>query len=111
MLRVSPRESIYPSARDTAQPLPVSHEPTQEITLGGGAGDPVGAAGAFVARYRFVPRGDANGDGCVDNTDLLAMLYAFGSEGSSLSADLDGNGRVDDADWLVMLFGWGEGCT
>ncbi|MER3559323.1 MAG: hypothetical protein C4336_07670 [Armatimonadota bacterium] len=27
---------------------------------------------------------DINGDGCVDDSDLLALLFAFGQEGSQL---------------------------
>lgn len=89
---------------------PVFYESTQEITLGGGAGDVEGVVDAFIARYRITPRGDANADGCVDDADLRAVLLAFGSEGTALPEDLTNDGRVDDADLLTVLFGWGEGC-
>jgi len=89
---------------------PILHEAIREITIGGGAGDPEGVLDAFIARYRLLPRGDVNGDGCVDETDLIAILFAFGQRGPQLPEDLDGNGQVDDADMLIVLFGWGEGC-
>jgi hypothetical protein len=59
-----------------------------------------------------VPRtpGDVNGDGCVDDADLLAVLFAFGQTGSGLSEDVNGDGVVDDADLLTVLFNFGQGC-
>ncbi len=54
--------------------------------------------------------GDVNGDGCVDGSDLLAVLLAFGNTGSGLLEDLNGDGIVDDADLLEVLFHFGEGC-
>ena len=54
--------------------------------------------------------GDVNGDQCVDSADLLAVLFAFGQSGSSLSEDVNGDGAVDDADLLTVLFNFGEGC-
>jgi hypothetical protein len=50
-----------------------------------------------------------NGDGCVDDADLLAVLFAFGQSGADL-ADLNGDGVVDDADLLEVLFNFGSGC-
>jgi hypothetical protein len=52
--------------------------------------------------------GDVNGDLCVDDTDLLAVLFAFGYEGQD-PADLDGNHLVDDGDLLLVLFNFGQG--
>ncbi len=54
--------------------------------------------------------GDVNGDGCVDDADLLAVLFAFGSSGSDLPEDVNGDGVVDDADLLIVLFNFGSGC-
>jgi Ca2+-binding EF-hand superfamily protein len=51
---------------------------------------------------------DVNGDGCVDDLDLLAVLNAFGSTESA--PDVDGDGRVDDADLLIVLFNFDAGC-
>ncbi len=54
--------------------------------------------------------GDVNDDGCVDDSDLLAVLFAFGQTGTDLLEDLDSNGIVDDADLLIVLFNFGSGC-
>lgn len=53
--------------------------------------------------------GDVNGDGCVDDADLLAVLFAFGGIGTS-GEDINNDGVVDDADLLIVLFNFGEGC-
>jgi hypothetical protein len=50
-------------------------------------------------------------DGCVDDADLLAILFAFGSTGSNVGrADINCDGVVDDADLLTVLFNFGSGC-
>ena len=54
--------------------------------------------------------GDVTMDGCVDDADLLAVLFAFGSTDSFLAEDTNGDGTVDDADLLTVLFAFGEGC-
>lgn len=54
--------------------------------------------------------GDVNGDGCVNDADLLATLFAFGHTGSGLPEDLNGDGIVDDTDLLIVLFNFGSGC-
>jgi hypothetical protein len=54
--------------------------------------------------------GDVNMDGCVDDADLLAVLFAFGNTDPFLAEDTNGDGRVDDADLLTVLFAFGEGC-
>lgn len=56
------------------------------------------------------PEGDVNGDGCVDDADLLMVLFAFGQSGSAIVEDVNGDGTVDDADLLIVLFGFGSGC-
>jgi len=53
--------------------------------------------------------GDVNLDGCVNDQDLLMVLFSFGSSGST-PEDVNGDGMVDDADLLVVLFNFGEGC-
>mgnify|MGYP003881121087 CR=1 FL=1 len=64
-----------------------------------------------LARNPFMRRqGDVNGDGCVDDSDLLAVLLAFGNTGSNLPADLNGDRVVDDADLLLVLLNFGSGC-
>jgi probable HAF family extracellular repeat protein len=56
--------------------------------------------------------GDTNGDGCVDDADLLAVLFAFGSAGTgdARHEDINKDGIVDDADLLQVLFNFGSGC-
>ncbi len=53
---------------------------------------------------------DVDGDGCVDDRDLLQVLMAFGGTGDGLPEDLNGDGVVDDADLLMVLFSFGTGC-
>lgn len=62
--------------------------------------------------YRFNPfhiRGDVNGDGVVDDADLIRVLNAFGEAGSDLPEDIDLDGVVDDSDLLSVLFAFGSG--
>ena len=49
-------------------------------------------------------------NGCVDDADLLAVLFTFGNTGTNLPEDLNGDGTVDDADLLTVLFAFGRGC-
>ncbi len=60
--------------------------------------------------FRLRLGADVNGDGCVDDADLLAVLFAFGSTGTNLAEDLNGDDVVDDADLLTVLFDFGTGC-
>ena len=70
----------------------------------------------YYDRYRrlvavkYAPNGDLDGNGCVDDADLLQVLFAFGQQGADLAADLNGDAIVDDADLLLVLFAFGEGC-
>ncbi|OYT75348.1 MAG: hypothetical protein CFK49_03650 [Armatimonadetes bacterium JP3_11] len=54
-------------------------------------------------------QGDITRDGCVDDADLLTVLFAFGTTGSH-SADVNCDHLVDDADLLEVLFQFGTGC-
>jgi hypothetical protein len=55
--------------------------------------------------------GDADRNGCVDDADFLAVLFAFGSTGSNLGGvDTNCDEVVDDADLLTVLFQFGSGC-
>jgi hypothetical protein len=54
--------------------------------------------------------GDVNCDGCVDDADLLAVLFAFGQSVRCLPEDVNGDNIVDDADLLIVLFNFGRGC-
>ncbi len=60
---------------------------------------------ALVRRF-----GDTNADGCVDDADLLTVLFHFGQEGNALASDVNRDGIVDDADLLNVLFNFGSGC-
>lgn len=60
---------------------------------------------------RCAPRaGDVNNDGCVDDADLLNVLFDFGVSGDNLCTDLNQDSVVDDADLLMALFEFGSGC-
>jgi hypothetical protein len=54
--------------------------------------------------------GDVNLDGCVDDADLLQVLFAFGRTGAGLPEDINCDQVVDDADLLIVLFNFGNGC-
>ena len=55
--------------------------------------------------------GDADNNGCIDDADLLAVLFAFGNTGSDLGrVDVNCDQTVDDADLLQVLFNFGSGC-
>jgi probable HAF family extracellular repeat protein len=55
--------------------------------------------------------GDVDGNGCVDDADLLAVLFAFGNSGEVLGrTDVNCDGIADDADLLQVLFNFGSGC-
>lgn len=45
---------------------------------------------------------------CVNNIDLLAGLFNFGQ--ANASVDLNGNGIVNGSDLLYVLFDFGSGC-
>jgi serralysin len=55
-----------------------------------------------------LPTGDVNGNGCVDDADLLTILFNFG--GTDPRYDLNGDNIIDDADLLTVLFNFGSGC-
>lgn len=52
--------------------------------------------------------GDVNGDGCVDDSDLLIVLFHFGNQGGE--GDVNNDNIVDDSDLLIVLFNFGLGC-
>ena len=64
---------------------------------------------AFLLDTGFPRRGDVDRNGCVDDADLLAVLFAFGERGYR-NEDLNWDGTVDDADLLQVLFHFGSGC-
>jgi probable HAF family extracellular repeat protein len=64
---------------------------------------------AFLLDTGFPLRGDVDRNGCVDDADLLAVLFAFGGRGYR-NEDLNWDGIIDDADLLTVLFNLGQGC-
>jgi len=62
----------------------------------------------LVARRTIEP--DVNGDDCVDDADLLAVLFAYGQTGSGIPADVNCDRIVDEADLLGVLLAFGNGC-
>ncbi|MCW5934950.1 MAG: hypothetical protein KIT45_11760 [Fimbriimonadia bacterium] len=54
--------------------------------------------------------GDVTGDGCVNDIDVLNVLFAYGQTGPNLPEDLNRDGIIDDADLLEVLFNFGNGC-
>lgn len=55
---------------------------------------------------------DVNNDRVIDDADLLAVLFAFGTHGSGDThhEDINKDGVVDDADLLTVLFNFGSRC-
>jgi probable HAF family extracellular repeat protein len=64
---------------------------------------------AFLLDTGFPLRGDVDRNGCVDDADLLQVLFAFGGRGYR-NEDLNWDGTIDDADLLQVLFNFGGGC-
>lgn len=56
------------------------------------------------------PAGNVDADCCVDDADLLQVLFDFGQTGQGRPTDLNCDGVVDDADLLIVLFNFGSGC-
>jgi hypothetical protein len=75
-----------------------------ELRYGGNPAGPV-----WTTDTPFRRPGDVDGNGCIDDADLLQVLFAFGASGSN-PADVNGDSLVDDADLLIVLFNFGAGC-
>lgn len=52
---------------------------------------------------------DVDGDGCVNDADLLQVLLNFGAAQDG-GADINGDGVVDDVDLLMVVMDLGVGC-
>ncbi len=79
------------------------------FNVGGNSNDSAFYDNLRIAAVATVEReGDTDGNGCVDDSDLLTVLFAFGS--NDPAADLNQDGTVDDADLLIVLFNFGSGC-
>jgi YD repeat-containing protein len=53
-------------------------------------------------------QGDVNRDGQVDDSDLLAVQFAFGRTDCPCPEDVNGDGVVDDGDLMEVLFNFGQ---
>jgi len=85
--------------------------PNGRYVVGTAINRATGSREAFLLDISVLPEeGDVDGNGCVDDADLLAVLFAFGNTGTNLPEDLTGDGTVDDADLLEVLFNFGSGC-
>jgi WD40 repeat protein len=62
-----------------------------------------------IAAWRLPSPADIDSNGCVDDADLLTVLFNFGATGAN-PADVNRDGTVDDADLLEVLFNFGDGC-
>ena len=74
----------------------------QEVLLPGGD-----TLDAYLRMHLIL--GDVDENDCIDDADLLAVLFSFGATGDA-PADLNLDGVVDDADLLLVLFNFGAGC-
>lgn len=66
-----------------------------------------GVDGVQIVRATCTPPGDANEDGSVNVTDLLALLGSWGICNAPCPADFDSNGLVNVTDLLILLSHWG----
>jgi uncharacterized membrane protein len=67
---------------------------------------------AFLLELPCAPHlGDINMDGCVNDVDLLQVLFSFGQTGGNLGrVDVNCDNKVNDADLITVLFNFGVGC-
>jgi hypothetical protein len=90
----------------------ITYHPTPEyclLNLGINSGGPWTIEVDNIRIYRKAVEGDVNCDGCVDDADLLSVLFEFGSTDIT-PADVNNDRVVDDADLLTVLFNFGSGC-
>jgi probable HAF family extracellular repeat protein len=73
--------------------------PDGRYIVGWGYNAATGRYEAFLLDTGFPRRGDVDRNGCVDDADLLQVLFAFGGRGYR-NEDLNWDGTVDDADLL-----------
>lgn len=82
---------------------PSTGRPLRRVQVGN---QKVGVGIAIIPRCE-THNGDVNQDGCIDDADLLAVLFLFGSTGTWIREDVNCDGAVDDADLLIVLFNFG----
>jgi len=85
--------------------------PDGRFIVGWGFNENTWRTEAFLLDTRCTPHnGDINRDGCVDDRDLLTVLFEFGETGIFDGVDINCDRVIDDADLLVVLFNFGQGC-
>ncbi len=99
--------TLHPEGRTILSAIRV--DSAGRVLIAGSFTRETGDTDAFVMQLRPSLPGDVNGDGCVNDADLFAVLQAFGSSAGG-DADLNGDDVVDDADLLRVLFQFGNGC-
>ena len=83
--------------------------PNGRYIVGVGYNAARGRREAYLLDTGFPIHGDVDRNGCVDDADLLRLLFEFGGNGYR-NEDLNWDGTVDDADLLEVLFNFGSGC-
>jgi uncharacterized membrane protein len=109
--RIEDLNQTYAASLANGSVLRSAHgmSPDGRYIVGWGRNAATGRDEAFLLDTN-APNGDLNGDGCVDDGDLLQVLFAFGQTNPGHIADVNFDGIVDDADLLIVLFNFGSGC-
>jgi probable HAF family extracellular repeat protein len=88
--------------------------PDERYIVGWGNNAATGRTEAFQldTQAPFSQNGDINRDGCVDDLDMLGVLFEFGAPVNDLNrcVDVNRDGIIDDGDLLIVLFHFGNGC-
>ncbi|MCX7993754.1 MAG: hypothetical protein N2651_08820 [Fimbriimonadales bacterium] len=105
---------VYRNLLSSGSYLEVARDitPDGRYIVGWGYNAATGRTEAFLLDTQCTAHnGDVDRNGCVDDADLLTVLFAFGATGQSLGrVDVNCDGAVDDADLLTVLFNFGSGC-
>lgn len=110
VINLNDEYSDSPNNPHTILRMALDVSPNGRYIVGAGGINP-GYAWRLELNFCTAHNGDVDRNGCVDDADLLAVLFAFGSTGSSIGRmDVNCDGVVDDADLLDVLFNFGSGC-
>jgi probable HAF family extracellular repeat protein len=105
---------VYSSLLSSGSYLEVAYDitPDGRFIVGRGYNAATGQREAYLLDTLCIGHnGDVDNNGCIDDADLLAVLFAFGNTGEVLGrADVNCDGAIDDADLLRVLFNFGNGC-
>ena len=106
--------AVYASLLSPGSYLELANDitPNSRFIVGQGYNAATGRREAYLLDMLCIGHnGDVDNNGCVDDADLLAVLFAFGNTGEVLGrADVNCDGTIDDADLLQVLFNFGSGC-